>query len=399
MTTDAQFDAVVVGAGPAGSCAAYEIARAGFSVLLVEKHKMIGVPVCCAEGITHHGLTSVVPLEERWICSRVEGIICHSPTSEPIKIHHPQAGYILDRKIFDRDLAARAAGAGAVVRVNTEVTGIEASNGDYFDRVRICEDGNEFSVCCKIIIGCDGIESLVGRWAGLDTVIAPQEMDITAQYLLGDVPDLKLNYPEFHLSAEFTPGGYAWVFPKSTTTANVGLGYSPAELTGGDAFRRLDQFIKRRFGSRNMPVLEKTAGGLSIFKGRKLMMKKNVLLAGDAARVFDSLTGAGIANALLSGKYAGQTAAEYLAEAKPKLSLLKCYPERFMKAKGRDLRFMLYTRNIFIHMTDDDYRDVLDYLRPQYHEQTIYAVEGIKLIKGILRNRPRLLTLARHLVW
>jgi hypothetical protein len=70
-----------------------------------------------------------------------------------------------------------------------------------------------------------------------------------------------------------------------------------------------------------------------------------------------------------------------------------------MKVKGRDLRFMLYSRNIFFHMTDADYREVIEFLRPQYHERTIYAVEGTKLIKSILRNRPQLLALARHLVW
>ncbi len=399
MTPDYQFDAVVVGAGPAGSSTAYEIARAGFSVLLIEKHNVIGVPVCCAEGITHDGLTSVLPLNERWICTRVEGVICHTKYSEPVKINHPQAGYILDRKIFDRDVAARAAEAGATIWVNTEATGIEATSGNHFDTVRLQRDGQEVTVGCKIIIGCDGIESLVGRWAGLDTVITPADMDIAAQYTLADLSDLELNYPEFHLSAELTPGGYAWVFPKSKTTANVGLGYTPNVLDGSDAFSRLDTFVRNRFGNSWPPILEKTAGALSVFKGRKMLTKNNVLLAGDAARVSDSLTGAGIANALLSGKYAGETAVEYLAVKNPRLSLLKRYPERFMKVKGRDLRYLLYTRNIFLRMSDRDYSEVIDFLRPHYHEKTIHAIEGIKLIKDILRNKPHLLALARHLIW
>jgi digeranylgeranylglycerophospholipid reductase len=196
-----------------------------------------------------------------------------------------------------------------------------------------------------------------------------------------------------------TPGGYAWVFPKSDTTANVGLGYSPVEVNGSEAFSRLDTFIKRRFGTRKKPILEKTGGVLSIFKGRKLLLKKNVLLAGDAARVFDSLTGAGIGHALLSGQIAGQTTAEFLTEKQPSLSLLKQYPERFMKIRGRHLRYLLYARNIFLHMSDNDYSEVLGFLRTIYHQQTIHAVNGIEIIKNILRNKPQLLALARHLIW
>jgi len=397
MKTEYSFDAVVVGAGPAGSIAACEIARAGHSVLLVEKHPVIGVPVCCAEGITVDGLTKVVPLDRRWVCADISVITLHGPDGTAVTVTHPDAGFVLDRKLFDRDLAVRAAGAGATVWTDTEATGLESDDGKTFTRVLLRREGKQIIVGCRIVIGCDGIESLVGRWAGLDTTLAPENMDCAAQYVLGDLHGVESHRMEFYLSVDRAPGGYLWVFPKGPSTANVGLGYMPSLGHGRTAVQRLDAFVADRFGSPK--VLAKSCGGIPVFRGRKLMISKNVLLAGDAARLLDSLSGAGIANALLSGMYAGRTAAEYLGENKPRLAVLERYPDRFMKDKGRELHYLLYARRIFTKMTDRDFDDVVGLLKSIYDGQTVREVEAVSFIKSILRARPRLVTLARHLLW
>jgi len=397
MKADWTFDAVVVGAGPAGSVAAYEIARAGFAVLLVEKHDRIGVPVCCAEGITTEGLTRVVPLDPQWVACPISEIMLAGPGGQTVCFHHPAAGFMLRRSVFDRALAERAENAGATVWTKTEAVGLGSTNGRIFDRVIACREGDTIGIGCRIVIGCDGMESLVGRWAGLDTLVTPDNMDTAAQYLLGGLRDIVLGRTEFHFSAGLTPGGYAWVFPKSADTANVGLGFAPTRGNGRNAIARLDSFVAQRF--RDGQVLERTGGGIPAFRGRKLMLSRNVLLAGDAARLLDSFTGAGIANALLSGKFAGQTAAEYLSENEPKPSILRMYPDRFMKIKGRELRYSRLARQIFMHMTDTDLEDVLALLNPMFDGRTIHAINGTEIIAHILRSRPRLLALARHLIW
>jgi digeranylgeranylglycerophospholipid reductase len=397
MKTDHSFDAVVIGAGPAGSLAAYQIARAGFSVLLVEKHPVVGVPVCCAEGITVEGLTKVVPLDRRWVCSDISRITLHGPDGTAVAINHPAAGYILDRTIFDRDLAARAAAAGATLWVNAEAVGIVSADGQLFDRVIVSRGGRTESIGCRIIIGCDGVESLVGRWAGMDTLLLPENMDSAAQILLGDLRGLDQHQMEFFILPELAPGGYVWVFPKSPTTANVGLGYTPSLGDGRTALARLKSFVDVRYSSASK--LATNCGGIPAFRGRKIMTNKNVLLAGDAARLLDSLSGAGIANALLSGKYAGQTAAEYLNAGAPRLAMLRQYPERFMRDKGRNLRYLLYARQIFMKMSTQDFNDVVVFLKSVFDGKTIHEVDAVSIIKSILRAKPRLLTLARHLFW
>jgi len=396
MKTASFFDAVVVGAGPAGSVAAYEIARAGFSVLLVEKHAVIGVPVCCAEGITHEGLTSVVPLDRSWIAADISELLLVSPGGVTLELTHPDAGYILNRKVFDRDLAVRAAEAGATVRVSTEAVGLESSTGHFFDGVQLRRNGEAYAVGCRVVIGCDGIESLVGRWAGLDTTITPDAMDSAAQYLLGDLQNFNHRRMVFYFSEESTPGGYAWIFPKGPTTANVGLGFTPSLNNGKSALARLDGFVREHFGSASR--LERMAGAVPAYHGRNFLLEKNVLLAGDAARLVDSLTGAGIANALLSGRDAGQIAAEYLGEKQPQLSILRKYPERFLKQKGRNLRYAHFARRIFMRMSDGELDEAIDFLRPMFDGKTFHHINAVEVIKSLLRGKPSLLKLARHLV-
>ena len=395
--SDLSVEAIVVGAGPAGAVAAHEIARAGFSVLLVEKHDCVGVPVCCAGGITVEGLTRVVPLDPRWVATEIAEVLMAAPGGQTILFRHPAAGFILNRQVFDHDLAQRAAQAGATIWIGTEAVGLTSENGRTFDSVLLRRDGAMVRVGCRVVLGCDGIESLVGRWAGMNTIVTAEDMDSSAQYLLSDLSDIVPGRVEFYFSSRLTPGGYAWVFPKGAATANVGIGFCPALGDGRHARERLDEFVSLRFG--HGKILERMAGGVPAFCGRKLMVTKNVLLAGDAARLLDSLSGAGIANALLSGQFAGRTAAEYLRQKEPKLSLLRNYPDRFMKIKGRELRCCRLARQIFLRMTDADLEDVLALLGPLYDGKTIHHIDGVEIIKHILRTRPRLLALTRHLIW
>ena len=70
-----------------------------------------------------------------------------------------------------------------------------------------------------------------------------------------------------------------------------------------------------------------------------------------------------------------------------------------MAARGRDMRYFLWTRNIMLGMTDRDFDDVVEFLGSLYNGKTITAIDPIDVIKRGIRHRPSLLRLARHLVW
>jgi digeranylgeranylglycerophospholipid reductase len=119
-----RYDCIVVGAGPAGSMSAKVMAENGLSVLVLERDPEIGVPLSCAEAISFSGLATFVPIDSEWISTQVHKALLVSPSNIRMKLHHPNAGFILNRKIFDKRLAERAAFSGACVKVNAQAIGL-----------------------------------------------------------------------------------------------------------------------------------------------------------------------------------------------------------------------------------------------------------------------------------
>lgn len=396
---DRTYDVVIVGAGPAGGLAAITTSKAGLRTLLVEKHPQIGEPLCCAEGISFCGLNDNIPVDPRWVDAGIERCYLESPGGNRLQFDHPDAGYVLSRRRFEQGMADMAVSHGCEVVTRAEATGLINGDPDRFTAVRLLVNGHEISVGCSVIIAADGIESMVARWAGIDTLLPTDHMDSAAQFLFDGVPELDPTRMEFYFDTELAPGGYAWVFPKGNNLANVGIAVAPSVAGSRKAMPMLREFMKKRFGSSSPTPLKKAVGGIPEFCGRRFMLRKNVMVTGDAARLLDSITGAGIANALWSGRLAAETAIEYMRDGRDDLSILKRYPERWMAARGRQMRYFLWARQIFLRMTNHDLDAVIGAMAEAHHGTTMTAIDPIDVIKKALRRRPSLLRLARHISW
>jgi len=393
-----RYDCIIIGAGPAGSMAALILAKNKHNVLLIEKHKEVGQPLCCAEAISPKGISICGEVKPAWISSVIHKILLVSPSGKELKFSYPNAGLILNRKLFDKELALKAQSLGAELKVNTQAVGLMNNNKGEVCGIRVKENGKELEYQAKVIIAADGIESLVGRWAGLDNSLKLDEVDSAYQYLLkGD--GIEEDRIEFHLSTKLAPGGYAWVFPKGKNLANVGLAVPPAFANPPKAEKAkelLDFFVMKRF--RNFSVMGWVSGGIPAFSRKSQLVKDNLLFVGDAARVVDSLSGAGIANALLSGKIAGLVASEYLKNGGAPLTYLKKYKEEFLKIKGRELRFYSFCRQIYLKMKDEDFEEVIDFLKLYLKQKELTELNPLEVLKTILKSNPKLLLLVRHLV-
>ena len=389
------FDCIVVGAGPAGSMAAKTLAENGVTVMLLEKHAQMGVPLSCAEAISVTGLNRLVDPDPAWINTYIHHALLVSPSGKKFLLHHPDAGFVLNRKLFDKKMAEEASFLGACVKVKSCVVGLLNGKGDGYDGVKVLENGQIKDYAAKVIIGADGVESWVARWAGMDSSLPLGQIESCAQYLLGEL-EVESDRMEFHLGQSLAPGGYAWVFPKSKNTANVGLAVTP-DRASKKAKEYLDQFVKERFSHFN--ILETHMGGVPCFDRKMSLVKSNVLLVGDAGRLVDSLSGAGIANALLSGRIAGEVVSQFIKNGTTSLASLRKYEDQFLKEKGRELKFYSYCRAIFLKMTDEDLDDAVSFLSDYFGNRTVTSIQPISLVKAILKSNRRMLRLLRHLVW
>ena len=124
MWRQRKFDVIVVGGGPAGSTAARYAAMGGAEVLLLEKDREIGVPVRCGEAVSDAGLKIFVEPQESWINATVTRMRLVSPSGLTVDMDLGEKGYILDRRVFDRDLAHYAAAEGAQIVTKAYVSGL-----------------------------------------------------------------------------------------------------------------------------------------------------------------------------------------------------------------------------------------------------------------------------------
>ena len=390
-----QFDCIVVGAGPAGSMAGNVLAQNGVDVLILEKHPQVGSPLSCAEAISFSGLTDFVPVDPEWVSTHVHHLLLVSPSGSRTNVHHPNAGLVLNRRLFDQKLAQKAVSSGACLKTNAQVIGLLKNKKERLCGVKVLENGKEKEYQAEVIIGADGVESCVAGWAGMDFSLGLDQIESCAQYLLGEV-EIEPDCAEFHLGRSVAPGGYAWVFPKGENLANVGLAVTTT-LTNQKTKDFLDDFASKRFG--DFKTMEFVVGAVPCFDRNRDLVKENVLLVGDAGGLVDSLSGAGISNALLSGMIAGSVVSRYIKDGDLPVSFLKKYYDELMRSKGRLLRFYSFCRAIFLKMTDEDFDAAVLFLKRCFDGKTVTSIEPIPVVKTILRSNPRLLFLLRHLVW
>lgn len=351
-----EYDVIVVGAGPAGSVAAKTAAEKGCSVLLIEKRQEIGVPIRCAEGTSKTELLKFIDIDPSFICSELNAAEVHAPDGTSFKITtkmsgiEGEAGIILDRKLFDRHLAALAAAAGADVYTKTTATDLILRDGKTEGAV-LNRLGEEKRIRSKIVIAADGIESRTARLAGIDSTLKPEEIESGIQFLLYD-ETIDQTKVDIFIGRETAPGGYVWVFPKGNRTANVGIGILGEACGPKNAVHFLEKFIADKFP--NARILGTAFGGIPVSGGLKKITADGLMIAGDAAGQTDPITGAGIRYATYAGEMAGRIAAEAVAAGDCSDRFLRKYQTEWDSTLGKTLRRNYKIKEAYVAWTDED---------------------------------------------
>jgi len=234
------------------------------------------------------------------VASEVKGVRATAPDGTIVEVSgemlgkEEPLGIVLERKLFDRQLAKDAARSGAHVMVRTRATGLILENGTVRG-VKLSRLGEEFDVRAKLVIGADGVESQVGRWAGIKHHAQARDIESCAQYHMQNV-ELTDNTLDFYFGSA-APSGYAWAFPKGDGAANIGLG------TWKQVERQAPVGIPRRVCraalSRRQTV-ELMMGACPVSDTLPHTVSNGLMLVGDAAHHTDPITGGGIMAALQS---------------------------------------------------------------------------------------------------
>jgi digeranylgeranylglycerophospholipid reductase len=307
------YDVVVVGAGPAGSIAAKFAAENGVSVLLVEKDRDVGYPVRCGEAVSRAGVEEFIASDEKWINAKIKKFSLNAPDGTEAVVEFEEEGYVLERRIFDYQLAVAASNAGAEVLTRAYVNGL-LFDGSSAAGIKFEHQGIQKQVKAKVVIAADGVESRVGRWAGIKTDVHFKEMESCVQITASNI-NVNTDTLYFFFGKQVAPQGYFWIFPKGEGKANIGLGISGLECKKKSALSYLNDFMDSRYPSYS--TLTTIAGGVPSTPTLKKISAPGILLAGDAARQVNPLSGGGIASGMIGGSIAGKVAAESVKFNKP----------------------------------------------------------------------------------
>ncbi len=285
-------DVIVVGAGPAGATLAYELAKRGIGVLVLEKGKLPRYK-CCAGGVT----SKAAKLLDFDISEVAEDVIYE--VSFTFNLDSPYLGqhsqpliYTVMRDVFDYFLVTRAQQLGAVLIDGQKVTQIQVSA----DWVEISTADNIFR--SRLVVGADGAYSVVARELGMGRsmeYVAGIESEVV-------VPEEEMAKWKSRVQIDLgcIPGGYAWVFPKRNHLS-IGAGCLASKA------RHLDRHHQKFLNSLSIGsyTIARSSSHLipTCTKGR-LVWQDKALLLGDAAGFTDPLTGEGIYNAIQSAQLA-----------------------------------------------------------------------------------------------
>lgn len=374
--------------------AAKTAAEAGLDVFLLEKRQEIGEPIRCAEGVSIRSeLKELIDVEPSWISTEIQGARMHSPNGDSIfttGVKGEGGGYILDRKIFDRGLATRATRSGALVMVKTRATGLTRKDGQIIVSA-VCQ-GERLQIEAPLVIGADGVESKVARWAGMDSKMKPEDIMVCAQFLVLD-EGIDPDYCEFFFGNLIAPGGYIWIFPKGDGRANVGIGLQGSRSGPGMPVRLLESFIQKRMPKAK--VLQMMAGGIPTSGPMKSITSDGVMLVGDAAHQSDPLTGGGIINAMRAGVLAGQAAARAVSTEDASQAALREYEGRWKSSFGKQLVKSYNAKKFFLSLDDDDFNHLVKSL----YGRDISSMHTKDLLRFLFRQNPKLLWNMRNLMF
>jgi digeranylgeranylglycerophospholipid reductase len=376
-----EYDIVVVGAGPAGSMAARFAAEQGVSVLMLEKDRDVGYPVRCAEAVGTAGVEEFIEPNDSWIKARINKLSFIAPNGTEAILEINQKAFVLERRIFDYELAKSAAKAGAEILTRAYVNGLILDQNKVTG-VKYEYRGEQKEIRSKIVIAADGVESRVGRWAGIKTYTDFRDMECCSQVT---VSNIKVDPSTLYLyfGKDVAPGGYFWVFPKGSDIANIGLGVSGLTGKSKSALAYLNDFMSKNYPDAS--ILTSIAGGVPCARTLEKISGPGIMLVGDAARQVNPLSGGGIASGMIGGSIAGRIAGESIKQKKPNHILT--YDKDWYDRLGRRHVIFDHIKASVFNFSDDKFNKIAESFNKIPNENRTLG----KLFTTALVNYPALL--------
>lgn len=391
MDSEYNYDIVIVGAGPAGLSAAWAAAKNGVSVAVLEREEAI------AQSIRTSGVTWITDAESFGIPSDyynpIRNYSFYSPNNQ-VTIHGTEyQAAVLDVRRTFQFLAYQAASVGADIFVRTNVTSPIIDERGKLMGVKATSLKDELTFRSKIVIDASGFYSVIGK--SLGTVSQWKRFGVGAEYE-AYVENVDQETWSLMVGQQYSPAGYAWIFPLGKNKARIGVGVGKPE-SQADPMQQLLELVTKKPGPigqlGKITPIEFHYGLIPNEGLTHTTIDDNLMLVGDAAGQANPLVLEGIRYAIEFGRKAGQIGAQAIIKGDTTKESLKPYEDMCKKTIGSKIKAAIKIQSRWLNLTDEEWDREIEIISELSSEEFLDFVRADFSMSNMLRlatHHPKL---------
>ncbi len=342
--TSTGYDVLVIGGGPCGLITAREAAKEGLKVLVLEEHKVIGKPMHCAGVISPRCLRELgIRVTGHMILNEIKGAKLYFPGGNEVEVSRGQVeAIVVDREVFDRELAREAEDAGAEIITSCKAEKI--SPMEDVAKVLVRCGREEIIIRCKTLVIAEGLVRTLTR--ELTPIKAKPLTGLQEDYELHEI-HIEKDYVKVYFDKRISDRLFGWIIPLGEDRVRVGTASGRAHIGYRELLSRkeVENMIRGARRIRRMGGIVNVDGPLNTF-----VLRPNVALVGDAAGQNKPVTGGGVYYGGVGGMLLGRAIVRAVEEG----GLRQFYEGAWRMRFGRDIMVASLFRRFFDSLTNRD---------------------------------------------
>ena len=391
MTEEYDYDLVVVGGGPAGSSTAFTAAKSGIKVALLEKENSI------AETVRTSGVTWIESIKEFGIPDNcynpIKNFSFVSPNNEVTISDSIATAAVLDVRKTYRWLADEAEKVGADIFVKININKVIKNENNDIVGVSGTGPNGKIIFHSKVIIDATGFASVISKAMGF--VTQWKRFGAGAEYE-AKVENVDPDTWWLMVGQEYTPAGYAWIFPLGNNIVRIGVGVGKPE-SDVDPTQRLKKILEKQLGPiKKLGKITPIEFHYGLIPNDGLSRKtvfNNLILVGDSAGQANPLVLEGIRYAIKFGRVAGKVASDAIKNKKTDADALYPYEENWRNAIESKINSAGKVQNRWIGLSDKEWDKELDIIKELKTEEFLDFIKadfGLANMLKLAVSHPKL---------